>query len=729
MKITHNSSKIIRYALLLITFLIASPAVAYLDKFSGLKDGVYFNYVKIGYYHDGTANDMTDAQFSDHVKDFMEIGFDGVMFELTVGVNYEGFLLENLKYEKLERWIQIVKDNSLGVSILPNFTFNDDNAVYVNSETINFHLGISEIFSEENFLQSVKQYWNKNIGMFESLGVDLINIGLFDDLTFFRDENRSIWEDIFADVRSNFSGAVTITWNKWDKFQYSKAEDINIWDLADAISIWGKLYASDIPIYDKYEIQKKLWESPKNPTGFIKEYIEVSELYQKPLMIIENTFAIDQALDGGFDPTEDQLNNYEEALNYEMMDLKFEATIHHLNNHLSDYITSWTFGNWEAWGFTCCINWNSLDISQFPSKTRSIFSDLFADGEYIVSDKIEASPQAEIIYVPTDSETSWIVNTGGGADIIRLGNGDDQVLVPSLSGLKIDFKYQYWANAAEENYTLRFFLDELEVHSENLIIEGDSCIGEVMFPCWVRANPIVYLADTSDTGELKIQISNSFLKFDHLRVRSGEEERNLEIQSSYRPPAPNWAKDAWITDFATFEISGLSKSGKITIDGGGGHDSVSVPLAYMDLSDNFEISNIEEIKFTDGSYAFGSTAIKVSNLVGMLLGAELMADESVLGEVMNYLSNGNSFESLTWLASDYALGNGFSNDDLVEVLFLNILGRRPDSEELSVYSNSFGRDKNSQVQFVMSLTDYDLVSNALGNYYSSDVGLKFLPVE
>lgn len=720
---------LIRYIMLI--FLIPNLAQGFSEEFKNLKEGIYKNYIRVGFYSDLNNRYMSDSEFEEHLSDFKKIGFSGVMFEITISVDETGQLLEQLEYERLWDWIALTKKNSLSVAILPTYTFNNEVATYVDQNTIN---NLEEIgsFSTDNFINAIYQYWEQNISRYEGLSVDLINIGLFTDSDFtyqslFTDERMANWEEIFGLVRIKFSGAVTITLHKMDKFNDNKLSQLKIWELSDAISIWGKLFISDTPIYDLDRIQQLLWESPRNPTGFITEYREAASAYQKPIMLINNAFAIDSGLDGGWDPTEEQLLDPVDHINYEILNLQFESVIHHFNNHLSDYITSWTFGSWEPWSFGPSrrhAGWKLFDLANFPGRTRQIFMDLFEDGEFIATNRITASSLADYIIVPSDSDISWEIDTGGGADIIRLGRGDDQIHIPSITGLKIDFRFRYWLNEDEDTYFLKIYLDESLIYSSKNIVSSENCSGPKLSPCWAEGDFTSFITDIDSANSLKIEISNGFISVDSLTLSDGTQNLNLRIEDSVRPPLPKWAEESYITRYAIYPISEFQLASKLTIDAGDGYDRVIAPIGYARRKEAIEISNVEEIIFTDGTFAFGPLSTKVSNLTGILFGSEFSTNVEIATEVYSYLRSGYELSSIIQFGLEYKLGKEFSNSDLVNLIFRNVLGRLATKEELTSYKNYFDTDMVSRINFVSSLLDNKIVINSLGTAEVSDLGLR-----
>lgn len=720
--------KLIKYILLIIT--IPNLAQGFGEEFNDLKSGVFNNYIRIGFYSDLNNLNMSDLEFEEHLSDFKTIGFSGVMFEITISVDETGKLLDQLEYERLWDWIDITKKNSLAVAILPTYTFNNEVATYVDGNTIS-KIEEAGSFSIDNYINSIYQYWEDNISRYEELKVDLINIGLFTDSNFtynslFTEQKKNDWKEIFEQVRSKFSGAVTITLHKMDKFNDNKVSQLNIWELSDAISIWGKLFVSDTPIYDLEKIQQILWESPQNPTGFITEYMEAATVYQKPLMLINNAFAIDKGLDGGWDPTEEQLLDPDEHINYEILNLQLKSVIHHFNNHLSDYITSWTFGSWEPWSFgpeKRHAGWKLFDLANFPGQTRQIFMDLFEDGEFIATHKINGSSLAEYISVPRDSNTSWELNTGGGADIIRLGRGDDEIYIPSTTGLKIDFRFRYWLDE-EDTYFLKLYLDESLVYSSKHIASSEDCSVPKLSPCWAAGDFSSFITDINSASKLKVEISTGFISVDSLAITDGTQNLNLLIEDSERPPLPEWAKDNYITSYAIYPIPGLKLYSKLTIDGGDGYDRVIAPIEYARRKDAIEISNVEEIIFIDGTFAFGPLSTKISNLTGILFGFEFSTNIEIATEIYSFLREGYELSDIIQLGLEYKFGREYSNRDLVELIFINVLGRPATNEEVNIYENHFDTDMASRINFVKSLLDNKIVMNSLGTAEVSELGLK-----
>ena len=80
--------------------------------------------------------------------------------------------------------------------------------------------------------------------------------------------------------------------------------------------------------------------------------------------------------------------------------------------------------------------------------------------------------------------------------------------------------------------------------------------------------------------------------------------------------------------------------------------------------------------------------------------------------------------SIIQFGLEYKLGKEFSNRDLVNLIFRNVLGRSATNEELTIYKNYFDTDMVSRINFVSSLLDNKIVINSLGTAEVSDLGLR-----
>ena len=716
---------------LLLTLLVVPSTYGYLDKFEGLKEGIYYNYLKVGFYHDETASSMSDEEFEKHLIEIKEIGFNGIMFELSVSLEDDGTLLDLLEYEKLKKWITLTKENSMGVSILPNWTFNGENAVYVNNFGIE-KIGAQDSFSVENYFDSMVEYWSEYSQIFEELSVDLLYLGNFDELAFFKDIYRAKWEKIFSTVRKEFSGAVTINFHKMDLYSDHVVSDIKIWDLADVISVWGKLYISEEPIYDNDEIQKLLWNPTKNPKGFVREYIEAAETYNKPIMIIANAFALDNGLDGGWDPTEEQLADYPNSINYEIFNTAYKSIIHHFNNHLSDYLTSWSFGNWETWGFAGWNNWFHFDLSQFPSETKDILQDLFEDNIYLLTNRIDASTDSEIITVPSGLKYDWQITSGGGADTIRSGNGNDTISITNTFSSFVNLIFDSYADDKDETLTLNIYIDDKVILQKEYTNNNFSCPND-SYPCWVPFSENIDLALGGNQENLYIEVNGAFIDVKKILIGKGARVLSLDTSTSNRPELPEWALENYIVENAKYDISEINDNAEITVIGGKGLDILKIQ-GVLPSNTRIRFSQIERVLDKDIWVAYDTeykkeTAGRSVKIIAAIFGTEYVNDKDLLGKAIKFFDDGLEQSEVVQKMVDEKLGENASYDEIVETVLFNIFERQPKKSEIGYFASFLESGQYTVGRLVLAGANHPKNIRKINWAELEEKGIEYIPVD
>ena len=717
--------------LLILTLLVVPSTYGYLDKFEGLKEGIYFNYLKVGFYHDGTASSMSDEEFEKHLIEIKEIGFSGIMFELSVSLEDDGTLLGLFEYEKLKKWITLTKENSMGVSILPNWTFNGENAVYVNNSGIE-KIGAQERFSIDNYFDSMVEYWSEYSQIFEELDVDLLYIGNFDEIEFLKNIHRDKWEKLFSAVRKKFSGAVTINFHKFDLYNDHEVSDIKIWDLTDAISVWGKLYISEQPIYDYGEIQKNLWGPAKNLKGFVQEYLKAAETYEKPIMLISNAFALDNGLDGGWDPTEEQLADYPNSINYEIFNTAYKSIIHHFNNHLSDYLTSWSFGNWEAWGFTGWNNWFHYDLSQFPSETKDIFQDLFEDNVFLLTNRVDASSDSEIITVPSGFKYDWEITSGGGADTIRTGDGNDTISITNTFSSFLKLNYDSWTDSKNETLTLNIYIDDKLILQKEYANNNFSCPND-NYPCWATFSEEIDFTLNGNQENLYIEVDGAFIDVKKILLGKGAKVLALKTSTSDRPELPEWALENYIVENAKYDISEINDDAEITVIGGKGLDILKVQGA-LPPNTKIRFSQIERILDKDIWVAYDTgykteAAGRSIKIIAATFGVEYINDKEILGKAIKYFDDGLEQSEVVQKMVDEKLGENASYDEIVETVLFNIFDRQPINSEIDYFASFLESGQYTVGKLILAGANHPKNIRKINWAELEKTGIEYTPVD
>lgn len=145
--------------------------------------------------------------------------------------------------------------------------------------------------------------------------------------------------------------------------------------------------------------------------------------------------------------------------------------------------------------------------------------------------------------------------------------------------------------------------------------------------------------------------------------------------------------------------------GNDTIDGGDGIDIAAYSSAFsvntitrttggikVSGSEGGDtLTNVERLKFIDKSIALdfdGSAyAAITAKILGAVFGKASTANKSYVGIGLGLLDGGMSYSDLTKLAIDARLGSGYSNTDVVNLLYTNVVGSAPAAGDRDYFVN------------------------------------------
>ncbi len=159
--------------------------------------------------------------------------------------------------------------------------------------------------------------------------------------------------------------------------------------------------------------------------------------------------------------------------------------------------------------------------------------------------------------------------------------------------------------------------------------------------------------------------------------------------------------------------------GNDTIDGNRGVDTVLLNGPYKDyrfnqLNETLQVtdsvderdgadtlSEVERLLFADGHYAFDleSNAGMAVKTLGVVLGAAAIKNAVFVGYGLSLLDEGLSYDALMSLSLETRLGTQASNIDVVHLLYSNVIGAAPSSEELQAFTSLLDSGTYSRAQF------------------------------
>ena len=136
----------------------------------------------------------------------------------------------------------------------------------------------------------------------------------------------------------------------------------------------------------------------------------------------------------------------------------------------------------------------------------------------------------------------------------------------------------------------------------------------------------------------------------------------------------------------TVVYSGLQERYSITKSGN--RYVVSEPTGSDDTD---YLSNIERIQFSNGKVALdlGGNAGQAARLIGALLGPSFIKDKALAGVVIGLVDQDYSIENIANLGLNtsfyLALAGSTKNEDFVNHVFRNVVGRPPEANEQKTY--------------------------------------------
>lgn len=344
-------------------------------------DALHKNYAKIGYYNDQLSQSASDQLFHDWIDRFASTGYTGVIFELTVSVDNNGTLLHNLTYDRMYQFIDYAKSKGLATGILYNWTFNDDNAAYI--AQIAYHQNNPVGFTTVQLLDSVDQFFQAESIKFKQHNVDIVWVA--DDMPEqFADAYVANWTTILNHIRSVYTGKISTFAQSSDIYNGSTIDWYKTWSLMDAVSIRAKPFVSDTPIYDVNTVVSKLFYDPVHNNRFVDEVKQAKVTYGKPIVMMIDAFAIDGAMNGGWDPTNSDSVAYPASFNTRARAIMYDAYLRLVSNSLQGVVTSIVVGNYEPWStYTfsdpMLSSFKYFSLTLFPDDVTVLLREYFSD--------------------------------------------------------------------------------------------------------------------------------------------------------------------------------------------------------------------------------------------------------------------------------------------------------------------------------------------------------------
>ena len=623
-------------------FLYSSSETASLSRPTIRKSGIFLNYAKIGYYSDQQTVNQDDAFMHGMIDRFKQDGYTGVLFEITVGVSTAGLLQHDLKYDRLLELIDYTKSVGLAAGIMPNWNLNGGNADYLGE----WWQSPSPDFKMSNFFNAVNEFYAEYGVKYEKHHLDILYLARGSPV-FFTQEYISNWKEIIGKIRQIYNGALTYQIRGVNKDKATSDVDvISVWNYLDAISIEAKPFVSATPIYNIEEVVSGYYYSKLNSSSFMSEVIDAGSKYRLPILLTTVVFSLDNALDGGWDPTKQQAMQTPLPNNPTLQATAFKAFFHAVSNNLYPYATSITVGGYEPWtyidfGTQPSQNvdpgdwalWKAFgyfDMSRFPIEAESVITQYMSNPSgYRATNVTKAGPANDVIYVKNGSNKIYL---NGGYDEVYGGIGNDQIVIsPKISGATLSISFSEWiGSSGSDSVTVGFngaAMGTINITSDSALVSANP--GGYWSSLLTLTIPIF---DSTALPSISITCSciHGFVQVADLTYgkaidpKSAMHTMPVMLTGDTKQPQPQWVYSG---DIMTFNLSAQapqpSTLGSFTyIDGGDGSDTIEFDppqnQIYFKIAKSSDLTvvtdpkgiypevrmkNVEWIRFSDGTVA------------------------------------------------------------------------------------------------------------------------------
>ncbi|TXI90339.1 MAG: DUF4214 domain-containing protein [Burkholderiaceae bacterium] len=713
--------------------------------FTNLKKGLTLNYARVGYYNDATSSDVSNEKLFELLNRLKAEGYTGVIFELTVGVDRKGNLTNQETYDRLYQMLDYSESIGLGTAILPNWNLNDDNVGYIGNGS-----PLPSEFSVANFQESVRKFYAVNAPKLENHGLDLLYIAN-DSQDFFTSQYAATWKSIISEIRTSFSGAISYSVTTPNKYNSERISDkISIWDYLDAVTIWNRTFISNTPIYDTETIVSKYFLN-NELNSFVKDIATISQKHNLPVMLIVNYMNHDTALDGGWDPTNEESTTRPLKLNPKLQAQGFAAFLQLVENNLFPFVSGIVLSSYEIWAMKSFSDpifdaFKYFDLTLFPPEAQKVIHDyMSSNGNFKVTETTSGSRYGDVIYVKSGTNK---VLLNGGNDEVHGGAGPDQFILPSLTQL--------------QNKTLKmtiggwFNINDKESLNFDVMINGTKIGAGIATPdaglaakspngYWANLDLNFDISKFTDITDLRVvcKTAPGLLGVSSLTINDFPIDINSGKHKSF---SADWYQPAMIAAFdeTYFDVQRFHDAtfpNRATIDGGADIDTLRSPekgrsfILGRDSSQNviletkqnagFKetvlIKNVEKIQFDDLTVDLGvkeyvkkiaapdlqklqELYVAFFNRVPDANGLKFWVDQVGSGASINKIADsfyqaGIAFSDLTGYSAT------MSDADFVNRVYKNVLGRSQgaDAEGLAYWSNALATGKESRGSLVASI--------------------------
>ena len=714
----------------------------------------FTSYASVGYYNDDFINAMgwSLQDMKNGIDRLVKSGFTGIDFDLSVPYDSQGNLL-TLKYQRLASLLTYCQEKGIQTSVHLYSVLD-----YVNSGYIGSYGYEMPQQSLPSFFNSMKKFFTQYGPIFQSTGVDVISVG-GSNLGIMGSANHDYWAGAIGALRSTFHGLLTYQADSIKKgLDHTTLNDVGIWDLLDAASIWLKPYVSDVPV-SSYLDALQGYYFDKNHQSIMQELTSFVQAKHLPLLLQYNAMSLNNALDGGWDPTPTQVVAGSAATNFAQQLLAYRAVFDFVANHLGPSLASDLLAVQIA-NFSLAPDNSPLGVfsmENFPEPaTTELVRFLKDSSSYSPSRVVQGGPGNDNIYLSSGSNVAQL---NGGFDTVMGSPANDTIIfAPVVNFAELTGDISAWLDSQSNDFTIQV--------KENGVLVGSlklptGQISPQQVNTWMNFPDLHFKLPTNVVpGSLELSLSTStgkgFVSATNFKLYwLGDKPIALAAAtqlgnntSSLASANPNWilAGGSKQADLSSLGLS-FNNTGTTQVTGAAGTDTVVFTGAYSDytitktivpgklnIADKRPEGNgpsvlqeIERLQFTDGTLALDIAPGQNAGEVYRLYQAAFARTPDMPG-VKYHLNDMESNGLPLWqIASNFLAspefsskyGSNPSDTQYINALYKNVLNRTPAESEVAWYQNQFTTKamdhQAALIGFSESPENVALVGSAIAN--------------
>jgi hypothetical protein len=406
-----------------------------------------FRNATLAWYSDSLNSSLSDAFLQQFIQHLKSTGYDGITFQETVDVDVNGNVLDTIQTTRMWQMVDFARQSGLGVALQVNWSTGNNIALDANDTP--------STFSIPTFLKGAATFFASLAPTAQAHGITMLYVGYHCD-NLVAQAYQPQWTAIIASIRGSYTGNLSYIGWYWDispGFSLSDAfRNIGIWGLVDAIGVEVHAVFPTTPITDTTQIQAGFFNRSNSQSNVVSDLISLSRQYSRPVIFGSLFFMdLDNALDGGSDPTAAQAQQNPLPLNPSAQAAAYLGCLEVINKNLNSVVAGINFSLYEPWEYQTFAAGPSLSASDAAQlnafKSTSALAGPTTDlpgtqAETLVAQYLSkpwgyhttsvttGGPGNDIIYETSGNNT---INSGGGSDEIHGGSGVDTVVIPGAS--------------------------------------------------------------------------------------------------------------------------------------------------------------------------------------------------------------------------------------------------------------------------------------------------------